>query len=323
MPQLEPNANATLNNLIKLSRNSEEGFRVAAENINNRGLKTLLKAYAGQYAQLKQELKQEVQRLEGQLKERRSLLGTIHRGWITIKAAMTIERIRSERAVLHEVCRGQGYALKQYAKALNGSLPAETHQLVMQQQEIVQEIAQQAYNMADNQECRMVVRLFDDDVDVGRAEHALSAAGIEDEAISKMVFNTAVSQYDDQHTPRNTILETAAAGSLGGAVIGLVLGAVLGLTVLLIPDIEMNTFLSGDPARAVIILALLGSIIGAVFAAFVTLLIGLSTLEQDAYLYEDSVKHGQTLMMVFTEIGHAQEASDIMGQVNLARFSRS
>ena len=45
-----------LNKLIKISRDGEDGFRVVAESVRNRGLKALFKTYAQQRSQFVSEL---------------------------------------------------------------------------------------------------------------------------------------------------------------------------------------------------------------------------------------------------------------------------
>ncbi len=310
---------AALNQLVKLSHNSEAGFRVTAENVNNRGLKTLLKAYAKQRALFAEELHAEVIRLGGVVKKRRSVLGMTHRGWILIKASLTLGEHNVEQVVLAEAHRGERYAQKQYKQALQQELPAATHALLERHYETLQAVGQQIFDMAVNPDYRLVVRLFNSDADVDKAENALQEAGFSQKAISTMVFNTAVSQYQI-NAKRSTVLEMMAIGSLGGAVMGGLVGLMMGLGIWLMPSLGMSSMTGSAPINTVGILIVIGAVIGALFMTFAATLMGLSASEQDAYLYDDSLKNGQTLLMVFTDPGHADEAADIMHQVNLARF---
>ena len=113
---------AVLNDLSRLCKDSEKGFKVAAESVDNRGLKMLFKTYAQQRAQFAAELAQEVERLGSKVTAGSSFLAVLHRGWIDIRAAMTIGPQNMENFVLSEALRGDGAALQRYDPALKAVL---------------------------------------------------------------------------------------------------------------------------------------------------------------------------------------------------------
>jgi uncharacterized protein (TIGR02284 family) len=155
---------AILNDLSRLCKDSEKGFRVAAESVDNRGLKMLFKTYAQQRAQFAAELGQEVERLGGQARYDRgsgSFLAVLHRGWIDIRAAMTIGQQNSEDFVLAEAVRGEKAAVQQYEKSLKNDLPAAIKTVVERQYARIKEVREQVMRMCANASTRLVVRLFD------------------------------------------------------------------------------------------------------------------------------------------------------------------
>jgi hypothetical protein len=81
---------------------------------------------------------------------------------------------------------------------------------------------------------------------------------------------------------------------------------------------HMDLMLPGSPVRTVGILTLGGAVAGAVLIGILGALIATGVAEEDAYLYDDSVLHGKTLVKVQTDNARAVEASDIMYHINVA-----
>jgi uncharacterized protein (TIGR02284 family) len=117
----------TLNRLIETCRDSQEGFRMAAERMENAELKTLFNLYGQQRAQFAAELQAEVRRLGGDPEEAGSLAGALHHGWINIKSMVTGA---DEAAIISECERGEDLAVKNYQEALRGELPNVIRELV-------------------------------------------------------------------------------------------------------------------------------------------------------------------------------------------------
>lgn len=125
-----------LKSLIETCKDGQEGFRTAAEGIeNDPRLKSFLSSCSEQRARFVGELENELRKLGDYSTESSSLAGTLHRGWINLKSALTT---RDAHAVLTECERGEDSALKQYQEALNAGLPALLDAIVARQrQEIV------------------------------------------------------------------------------------------------------------------------------------------------------------------------------------------
>jgi uncharacterized protein (TIGR02284 family) len=121
----------TLNELIETCRDAEQGFRAAADAVGDSAIKRLFMTYAQQRAEFADVLEDEVRRLGGTPKQRGTVTGALHRGWMNITAAVTG---RDERAVIAEAERGEGVAVSTYEEALQiASLPADVRGVIQRQ----------------------------------------------------------------------------------------------------------------------------------------------------------------------------------------------
>lgn len=122
---------STLNNLIETCKDGENGFRTAAEGVQNSQLKTLFHTYAQQRAQFAAELQQEVRRLGGDPEKTGSVAASLHRGWIDIKSAITG---KDDAAIISECERGEDSAVSNYQDALKSDgLPNALRELIERQ----------------------------------------------------------------------------------------------------------------------------------------------------------------------------------------------
>jgi uncharacterized protein (TIGR02284 family) len=121
---------STLNTLIQTCRDGQEGFRIAAEGVKDAELKELFHGYSRQRSDFAGELQDEVRRLGGEPADAGSVTGSIHRGWIGLKTALTGA---DERAVLNECERGEDSALAAYRAALGVDMPAVVRTMVERQ----------------------------------------------------------------------------------------------------------------------------------------------------------------------------------------------
>jgi uncharacterized protein (TIGR02284 family) len=123
---------STLNDLIEISRDGEQGFRTCAEGVENPNLKAIFEAAARRCAEGVAELEAQVRSLGGVPATGGSITGSMHRAWTNIKSTITG---MSEHAVLAECERGEDAAKAAYEAALQKSLPANVRTLVERQYE--------------------------------------------------------------------------------------------------------------------------------------------------------------------------------------------
>lgn len=108
----------TLNDLIEVLKDGEQGFTTAASDVKVPELNLVFTRYALQRAAFAAELQARVLALGADVETSGSIAGSIHRGWINLKAALSTNE---PHAVLAEAERGEDAAVAAYRKALEGT----------------------------------------------------------------------------------------------------------------------------------------------------------------------------------------------------------
>src|SRR4051812_22571005 len=99
---------STLNDLIEISKDGEEGFMKSSETVDDPQLKTFFYRRSQEVKESILELQDLVRALGGEPATSSSLSGYLHRRWIDIKTAIVNN---DNLAVLNEVERGEDVAL--------------------------------------------------------------------------------------------------------------------------------------------------------------------------------------------------------------------
>jgi uncharacterized protein (TIGR02284 family) len=306
----------TLNRLHRLCIAGERGFEVVAQNVSNRGLKLFVKSFAQQRADFADELRGEIQRLGGECSERRSIRGIIHRGRINIRSALTIGPQNIEKVALGEAMHGENAAVKAYQNARAKDLPPEAQAIVDRQGKQVEAVREQVALLKGREGTRLVVRLFDTEKDCQIAHQALQEAGYPQEDI-EIVDVQQLSIYKGQGSSVN---EAVISGAIGGGLWGILIGAAAGVGALFVPG--MASMIADSAAATLVSITIAGILAGALLGAILGFVIGQGVFEEDAYLYDDSLTHGTTLLQLQTSDDRALEASRIMHQINAAARAR-
>lgn len=121
---------SSLNGLIEICKDGQEGFNQASQGVERSDLKTIFYEFSQQRAQFSGILEGLVRSLGGEPATSGSFSGTVHRGWMDIKTAVLG---KDEEAILNECERGEDYAKDAYAKATEQTLPANVADVVAQQ----------------------------------------------------------------------------------------------------------------------------------------------------------------------------------------------
>jgi uncharacterized protein (TIGR02284 family) len=121
---------ALLNDLIDTCKDGEKGYREAAEGIENPFYRMLFTDYARQRSKFASELKAQVVRLGDQPDRKGTVKGTIHRGWMNLRAAIAGH---NDDLIVAECSRGEEIAIKQYKEALKHDLPPNLKTLLEKQ----------------------------------------------------------------------------------------------------------------------------------------------------------------------------------------------
>lgn len=121
---------STLNSLIVICKDGEEGFHNAGEGVKNGELKKIFQTYEQQRKLLLAELQPEVRSLGGDPDKSGSVSGAVHRGWMNLKQLLTGT---NERAVVDEAERSEDIAVESYQAALKETLPPAVRTIIQRQ----------------------------------------------------------------------------------------------------------------------------------------------------------------------------------------------
>lgn len=126
------NSVSILNELIQVTKDSEEGFLTAADNVENHYLKQIFRDKARSCKSAISDLQHKVLEMNGDPEESGSFLGAMHRGWVNIKGTLTG---KDDHAILAECERGEDVIKAAYSKALESDLSEEIRPLIQKQYE--------------------------------------------------------------------------------------------------------------------------------------------------------------------------------------------
>lgn len=126
---------STVNGLIQTCKDGQEGFKHAAEGVQNSDLKTFFYELGQQRSQFAGQLQELVRELGGDPENSGSFSGVLHRGWLDIKSIVTG---KDDSAILNECERGEDIAKNAYKDALEQPLPADVASIVQTQYTNVQ-----------------------------------------------------------------------------------------------------------------------------------------------------------------------------------------
>ncbi|MGB6151143.1 MAG: PA2169 family four-helix-bundle protein [Pricia sp.] len=122
--------------ILEKNRDAEKGFRKAAENTDNHGLKVYFQDKAAKRKEFNTRLTSEVRLAYSDFDEDGSFSGTIHRAWMDVKALFSAD---DDEAMLEESIRGDKAAIEEYNDVLEEStLPIVLRNLLTEQKAAIQ-----------------------------------------------------------------------------------------------------------------------------------------------------------------------------------------
>lgn len=122
----------TLNDLVENCKDGQHGFRACAERAQSDALKSFFARRAQACAVAADELRSVVARLGGAPDDGGSASGALHRGWVSVRAALSPD---DDKAMLDECERGEDLAVARYRRALEDPLPPDVEDLVRRRYE--------------------------------------------------------------------------------------------------------------------------------------------------------------------------------------------
>ena len=121
---------ATVNDLIKTTIDSVDGYRSAAEDADSNQFQSIFFKRANERQHVVEELRQHVLALGGDAQDDGSVLAGAHRAFMNLRDAVTG---RDDQAVIAEVERGEDHIKAKYETALqDAELGTDTRALISQ-----------------------------------------------------------------------------------------------------------------------------------------------------------------------------------------------
>ena len=122
----------SLNHLIRVCRDGQEGYLQAAEHVKSAWLQGLFQSFSTQREQFATELTNLVAGLGVEPASGSTVGGALHRTWIDLRTAVSGNG-GDDEALLEECERGEDEAKEAYQIELNKGLPEHIHRVVQSQ----------------------------------------------------------------------------------------------------------------------------------------------------------------------------------------------
>jgi len=119
-----------LKDIIEVCRDGEQGYAVAARDVQDSWLVQLFWSYSNQRARFAVALEYELQKLGAQADSKQTMAGWIHRKWLEVRTSLDHG---AAIGVLLECERGENAARAKYEKALSIPLPQRVQEVLLDQ----------------------------------------------------------------------------------------------------------------------------------------------------------------------------------------------
>ena len=273
----------SLSRIYRIVEAGEKGFATAAVNMPSPGLKILLKHFAQQRANFKDEIVAELQSLDQAGKPWSSIPGMIHRGRIGIFAAL-VEKEEREKIILDEIVVGEKIAMRAYQKTLQSPLPEQTRKMLACQMEQIAAVREQIDLLRGQAGKHLVVNLYNSENEAGTAIRSMQDAGLPIEILQKLDLHEENLYPGKGATVFETILSGAFGGALWGGAAGILVG--FGVTQTVSPAPVGLGEILGMWLPAALATLLVGAFLSSVLAFF----IGISISEEDVFQFNEILK---------------------------------
>lgn len=125
------NVGNKLNSLLQKTYDAEQGYKKAAENIDNAVLKSFFTRKTKQRYDFGHELKNEISSFGQTIEKGGTAAGAAHRTWMDFKSFFTTN---DEQSMLEEAIRGEKASIEEYKDVLTETdLPSSTQTILLQQ----------------------------------------------------------------------------------------------------------------------------------------------------------------------------------------------
>ena len=125
-----------LNKLLEICLDGELGYCTAARHLHSSMLRTIFTDYAIRRGQFAEELRSEVEHLGGSAVDAGSIAASLHRGWISLKSAVT----HGDTGAIVAACEaGEDSALASYSAAAQLDFSGHIRSLIENQRQAIEQ----------------------------------------------------------------------------------------------------------------------------------------------------------------------------------------
>jgi len=304
---------STAATLLGALEKSAQTLRHAAESIENRGLKLLLKVMVQERAGMYNSLREAMGRGEANpLDPARKSVGTsMGQGLQDIQASMTVQQQGRETVTLSHLLTEEDALLTAYSSFLAKSSGSPLEAQLKAQQTQIAKFNSRLKVVGDGGE-PIVARVFDTkgegEVAIKQLQNAGLAATQIDSAPISQVARPVLRSTVHPAGPKSAM----AAGAFAGGMVGALVGAALATFVWLAP--AMVQWVSVGPWTLLIGAIIIGAVFGIVFGYF----IGQNKAEDDLMVTADGLINGEMLVVAYPHPDQVATTEDIL-QLHHAR----
>ena len=297
MPSESTSLSRTLNHLDQVCLNSQQAYAYAAQHTRNRGLKLLLKSYAQERAQFRQELRELAKPESAEITASESS-GALGRGFANVRAWFTVRRQTRQRLLLNKAAETEGAAISAYTAALSEPLPPAVEGTLRTQLAALRQAEGRLGALAARRQGdATLVRLYERPEQVQSVVAALTNTGVPREEIYVADVRQLEPDAADAPERERSRWETM----LAAAIIGAVIGAVIMLPFAIAQRIyfpQLNGIFATTPMGVLLEYLAGGLLVGAIFGFYFAIFIGQDIVEDDAYFTAQGLDKGTLLLAV-------------------------
>lgn len=303
--------------LVHSVERSAQSLRHAAESVENRGLKLLLKVMAQQRVYMHDVLRQAsgYRALDPLDPSEKSPATSLQEGLQELQSSMTVKQQGRENVTLNYLLDEEDALVAAYTNAIQGENDSATRDLLMAQRDQVTRFAARLRGVDFGIE-PIVARVFDTRVEGESAVTRLRARGLDASQIDAMPINqvadSALYGTEVEVASKRSPLQTMMAGALVGALCGGIFGLALAAFVWMAPQLVSGVTVGAWQLLIGSILA--GAVGGVVFGFF----IGQNQKEIDQAVTADGLINGEILVVAYPPVSQIAMAEDVL-QLHHAR----
>jgi len=303
----------TGNRLLDLLEKSAQTLHHAAESVENRGLKLLLKVTAQERVSMVNSLRQAMGRdvVNPLDPARKPLSRSLQQGLEEIQSSMTVQRQGRENVALTYLLDEEDALVAAYSSFSLGNSGSPLGALLEAQRTRIAKFDARLRAVGEGVE-PIVARVFHNHNEGDVAVQRLREGGL----ASSQIDSAPISQVASP-VLRSTVVpvgpkSTMAAGALAGGIVGALVGAALAAFVWLAPGLV--GWITVGPWALWIGAIIIGAVFGTVFGFF----IGQNQVEDDLMVTADGLENGEVLVVAYPHPDQVALAEDVL-QVYHAR----